>query len=209
MSKDKSEEALNQAMRDALASVERIEKQSHDPTGSAEETPVEVEAPTAASAAPDALKSEVLKSENEAMRDQLLRMAADFDNFRKRSRREQDDIRKYGIDRLARDVLPIVDNLDRALSHSGDSADPVIVGVRMVAKQLHDALTTHGITPFPSENQVFDPERHEAVGQEESAAHKAGTVLREMQRGYMIHDRLLRPARVLVTVEPSKSSKLS
>ena len=204
MSKDKSEEALNQAMRDALASVERIEKKSHD--GDAAE--VEVETPAGSVTAPSAAASEALKAENDAMREQLLRMAADFDNFRKRSRREQEDTRKYGIDRLARDVLPIVDNLDRALDHSGDSTDPVIVGVRMVAKQLHDALTGHGITTFASENQPFDPERHEAVGQEESAQHKPGTVLREMQRGYMIHDRLLRPARVLVTVE-AKSSKLS
>lgn len=205
MNKDKSEEALNQAMRDALASVERIEKESK---GEAAEVEVDTPAGPAAGTGPTNAAHEALKTESDAMREQLLRMAADFDNFRKRARREQDDVRKYGIDRLARDVLPILDNLDRALSHSGDSTDPVIVGVRMVAKQLHDALTSHGITAFASENQAFDPERHEAVGQEESAQHKPGTVLREMQRGYMIHDRLLRPARVLVSVEP-KSNKLS
>lgn len=196
---------LDQAMLDALASVERLEQEK---TGA---PTVEVSEATPPAATDDAAALQTARQESEALREQLLRLAADFDNYRKRSRREQDDVRRFGIDRLLGDVLPILDNLDRALEHSGDSQDPVILGVRMVAKQFHDVLQAHGVKPFDSAGRPFDPERHEAVGQEPAGSSAAGTVLREMQRGYMIHDRLLRPARVTVAAaaEQSASQKLS
>lgn len=157
---------------------------------------------TAAAAQPQAAETQA--QETTSLRNQLLRMAADFDNFRKRTRQEQDDMRRYGISRLLGDLLPVIDNLERALAHCDDnSQDPVVQGVRMVAKQWHDVLANYGVRMFQSEGQPFDPERHEAVGQQTSKEHAPGTVLNEMQSGYMLHERLLRPARVVVADQAS------
>ncbi len=142
----------------------------------------------------------VLEKEQElaSLRDQLLRLAADFDNFRKRTRREQEDIRRYGIETLLTDILPVLDNFDRALAHTAGEQNPLVQGVRMVAKQFHDVLGRYGVQSFTSVGDRFDPERHEAVGQMPGGDVEPGTVLEEAQKGYMLHDRLLRPARVVV-----------
>ncbi|HET6347040.1 MAG TPA: nucleotide exchange factor GrpE [Myxococcota bacterium] len=190
---DKSAEAIDQAMREALASVERGEKkhkQGADPAVEVEDDPT-------------------LRTDLEAARDQLLRMAADFDNYRKRTRRDQDDLKRFAIEGFARDLLPVVDNLERALIHAGSEDNAVLQGVRMVFKQLTDALLSHGVKTFPSAGQVFDPERHEAVAKQTSDTHAPGTVLEEMQRGYLLYDRLLRPARVLVAGDGSGAKSQS
>ena len=196
---DKTAEALDQVMRDAVASAERIERAKH-PDPNADEVTAEVSTEA---------EGPAMQAQMDALREQLLRMAADFDNYRKRSRREQEDARRFGNDRLLYDRLPVIDNLDRALSHSEGHADPVIAGVRMVAKQFHDILATQGVKAFVSEGTPFDPEKHEAVGQEESHDVPAGAVLREMQAGYVIHERLLRPARVLVATAPASDKDKS
>jgi molecular chaperone GrpE len=142
---------------------------------------------------------EALERESE-LRDHLIRLAADFDNFRKQSRREQEDLRRYGIDRLVRDLLPVLDNLERALAHSNEGdQNAVIQGVRMVAKQMQDTLASHGVVSFASVGTAFDPLRHDAIGQVASDQHPEGHVAVEIDKGYMLHDRLLRPARVMVT----------
>jgi molecular chaperone GrpE len=184
---DKSAEAIDQAMREALASVERVEQKNKRETDPA----VEVEA------------DPKLRADLDAAREQLLRMAADFDNYRKRTRRDQDDLKRFAIEGFARDLLPVADNLERALSHAGSEDNAVLQGVRMVFKQLTDALQSHGVKSFACAGQTFDPERHEAVAKQPSDAHAPGTILEEMQRGYLLHDRLLRPARVLVASDGS------
>lgn len=189
---DKSADAMNKAMQEALDSVERVQAESAGPG---------VEVDTSAAA------DEAAAAREAALRDQLLRMAADFDNYRKRARREQDDVRRFGSDRLLGDILPIVDNLDRALAHSEGAEGPVIAGIRMVAKQFHDVLSSHGVKPYDSTGKPFDPEQHEAVSQTPTHEAAPGTVLQELQRGYMIHDRLLRPARVVVAIAPTTSSQ--
>jgi molecular chaperone GrpE len=138
-----------------------------------------------------------------ALKDQLLRLAADFDNFRKRARKEQDEMRRYGIETLLQDVIPVLDNLERALSHSEGDKSPVLQGVRMVQKQLADTLNRYGVQTFATVGKPFDPEKHEAVSQQPSTE-KPGTVLQELQRGYMLHERLLRPARVVVASAATK-----
>jgi molecular chaperone GrpE len=132
------------------------------------------------------------------LKDQLLRLAADFDNYRKRARREIEDVRKHGIEALLNDVLPVLDNLERALAHSEGDKSPVLQGVRMVQKQFVDILSRYGVTTFQSVGQPFDPEKHEAVGQTASKDQAPGTIVSEAQRGYQLHGRLLRPARVVV-----------
>ena len=138
------------------------------------------------------------KEEVAALRDQLLRLAADFDNYRKRAVREQQEQRDYGITQLLHDILPVLDNLDRALAHSEGDTNPVVKGVRLVAKQFADTLTRYGVQSFASVGVAFDPERHEAVAQAPSADKQPGTILEEMQKGYTLRDRLLRPAQVVV-----------
>jgi molecular chaperone GrpE len=130
--------------------------------------------------------------------ERLLRTAAEADNFRKRAQKEKDDVRKFAVESLLKDFLPVADNLERALDHAEEhDLRQVIDGVRLVQKMLSDALSKHGIVGFSAVGQPFDPNVHEALMQEESDR-PAGTVISEMARGYKLHDRLVRPAAVVV-----------
>ena len=135
------------------------------------------------------------------LRDQLLRTAADFDNFRKRARREQDDATRRGRETTVKDLLPIFDNLERAAAHAESGADAKAVsdGIRMVTKQFVDTLDRMGIKRVATVGQPFDPARHEAIQHLESKEHPAGTVVAEVQAGYAIGDYLVRPAMVVVS----------
>jgi molecular chaperone GrpE len=135
------------------------------------------------------------------LRDQLLRTAADFDNFRKRARREQDDATRRGRETTVKDLLPIFDNLERAAAHAESGADAKAVsdGIRMVTKQFVDTLDRMGIKRVATVGQPFDPARHEAIQHLESKEHPAGTIVAEVQAGYAIGDFLVRPAMVVVS----------
>lgn len=143
-----------------------------------------------------------LKDEHE----RLLRTAAEFDNFRKRAAKEKDDVRKFGVESLLKDFLPVSDNLDRALDHA-EQHDPkqVIEGVRLVQKMLEGALSKHGVIGFSAMGQMFDPAQHEALMQAESDQ-PPGTVIQEMARGYKLAERLVRPAAVVVARAKEGSS---
>lgn len=209
-------------MQDALASVERIERESKEAkenvmadTG---RDPIEVETEVETSAEPEtgndggseeAQAAPVEEGEGAGdepqtdgeavLREQLLRLAADFENFRKRARREQDELRKFGVEGVAKAMLPVADNLERALKHTGGKDDdPFVQGVAMVAKQFADVLATFGVQGFDSMGEAFNPERHEAMGQVPSGDVEPGTIVEEMERGYFLHERLLRPAKVIV-----------
>jgi molecular chaperone GrpE len=130
--------------------------------------------------------------------ERLLRVAAEFDNFKKRAAKERDDAQKFGVERLLKDFLPVADNLERALDHAEEhDLRQVIEGVRLVQKLLETALGKHGVTGFSALGQPFDPNLHEALMQQESDA-PAGTVVSEMSRGYKLNERLVRPAAVVV-----------
>jgi molecular chaperone GrpE len=135
------------------------------------------------------------------MRDQLLRTAADFDNFRKRSRRSEDDAQRRGREQMLKDLLPVFDNLERAVQHAETSqeAQGVVAGVKMVLKLFLDTLERVGIKRIPTVGQAFDPTKHEAIQQMESKDHPAGMVIAEVQPGYMIGDTLVREAKVVVS----------
>jgi molecular chaperone GrpE len=139
------------------------------------------------------------RSEAEEMRDRLARTLADFDNFRKRVEREKETARRYAHSDLLRDVLAVVDNLERAVTATGELED-LRLGVEMTLKQVHDVLRRYGVERVVAEGQPFDPNLHEAVSRQESAEVAAPTVSQELQRGYRYHDRLLRPAMVNVVV---------
>jgi molecular chaperone GrpE len=140
--------------------------------------------------------------------DRLLRTAADFDNFRKRTRKEIEDNRLKAREEVLKEILPGIDNLERALAVSQDAAPAaatasnVLDGVKLVLRQFQSALERFEVKGFNSVGQPFDPGRHEAISQVETASQPPGTVATEMQRGYTIGNRLLRPALVAVAKAP-------
>lgn len=135
-------------------------------------------------------------------KDRFLRMYAEFENFRKRSSREMQDFRKFANEKLIRDLLPVVDNLERAIESSSRDTEEgrrILEGVEITLKEILKVLDRHHVKPVESLGRSFDPRFHEAVGAEESTDHPENTVLREFQKGYLLHDRLIRPAMVIVT----------
>ena len=135
-------------------------------------------------------------------RERALRLRADFDNYRKRTERERAEIERYALADALRELLPVVDNLERALGAQGGQGDSNDLrrGVEMIVRQLQEVLKRYGLSPIPAVGERFDPAVHEAVFQEESDLVAAPTVAAELQRGYRLNDRLLRPSLVKVAV---------
>jgi molecular chaperone GrpE len=152
---------------------------------------------------------EEARAEVGRIRDQLLRTAADYDNFRKRTRREVEDAQKRGREELLRDLLPVFDNLERAVLHAGQASDAKAVadGVTMVLKQFADTLGRVGIKRVPTVGSPFDPSQHEAIQQLETDEHPAGTIVAEVQPGYAMGDRLVRAAMVVVAKPSQKNGE--
>lgn len=138
-------------------------------------------------------------------KDKYLRMAADLDNFRKRARRENEDAERRGRETTLREMLPVFDNLERAAQHATQATDAKAVadGVRMVIKQFEMTLERMGITRVASVGLGFDPNVHEAIQHLESTEHAPGTVVTEVQAGYLLGDKLVRPAMVVVAKAPA------
>ncbi len=138
--------------------------------------------------------------ENQRRHEQYLRTLADMDNLRKRTTREKEEIAKFANEGLLRDILPVIDNLERALEHSDKAAESggLLEGVRMTLTQFNQVLSRFGVETVDAVGKPFDPAFHQAMGQLESADHPVNTVLVEMQKGYQLNERLLRPAFVLV-----------
>jgi molecular chaperone GrpE len=157
------------------------------------------EAPATPEEASDAAQLEVLKTERDNLQDRLLRTAAEFDNYRKRVDRERREQSESAAAGLLVEILPVVDNLERALqAPSGPEAAGYRAGVELILRQLIDMLRKRGVTPIEALGADFDPRFHQAVSQDTSDAHRDGEVMEELQRGYMLGDRLLRPAMVKV-----------
>jgi molecular chaperone GrpE len=133
--------------------------------------------------------------------DLLQRTQADFDNYQKRNRRELELERKYALTPLARDLLPVLDNFERALAAVSEE-NSLTQGVRMVRSQLLDILRRHHIVPIECQGHPFDPNKHEAMMEEPTADQPPGTVLRVLEPGFLYHDRVLRPAKVVVAKAP-------
>lgn len=144
------------------------------------------------------------KAESARLRDQLLRTAADFDNYRKRSRREADDAQRRGREVTVRDLLPVFDNLERAISHADSAPDvkSLADGLRIVFKQFLDALGKLDIQRVASVGAPFDPTVHEAIQQLESQDYPVGVIMAEVQPGYTLGGQLMRAALVVVSKGP-------
>lgn len=139
-----------------------------------------------------------LTAERDALNDRLLRTLAEFDNYRKRTARDHDRMRRTAAASLVSDLLVVVDNLERALAHR--DGDGFADGVEMVLKQMRDALQRHGVEPIPAVGQPFDPGVHEAIMTAQSDEHPNDHVVQELQKGYRLGDQVLRPAKVAVNV---------
>jgi molecular chaperone GrpE len=140
-----------------------------------------------------------LKRERDALHDRVLRTAAEFDNYRKRVDRERRDQADNAVADAISDLLPIVDNLELALGAMGtEGAAPYRKGVELIHQQMLDLLRKRGVRPIAAVGSDFDPNFHQAVVQETSTTHREGEVMEELRRGYMLGDRLLRPAMVKV-----------
>jgi molecular chaperone GrpE len=144
--------------------------------------------------------------ESAELKDRYLRTLADFENFRKRSEREKSEYFKYALAGLMRELLPVLDNFDRALDHAAEG-DDFHRGVLLIYKQLFDTLTKHGLKPIDQANVPFDPKIHEAVVRDEDPSVPSHTVVAVLQKGYFLHDRLLRPAMVKVAVGGSEEPR--
>jgi molecular chaperone GrpE len=140
---------------------------------------------------------EKLRAERDALIDRLARMQADFDNARKRAAKEQSDFRDYALADAIKTLIPVLDSFDRALKSSPEKSE-FHSGIELIHKQLQDALSKIGVQPVSAEGQQFDPRRHEAIEMVDTADAKDNSVLEELQRGYKLKDRLLRPAMVRV-----------
>ena len=147
---------------------------------------------------------EALRAEKANYLDRLARLQAEFDNFRKRSVRDQQDFRDYALAEALRSLLPILDSLDRALKTTGVSVEDFRSGIELIDKQFHDALSKLGVEPVGAEGEIFDPNLHQAVQMVDTDEVEDHRVIDELQRGYRIKDRLLRPAMVRVARNPKK-----
>jgi molecular chaperone GrpE len=149
-----------------------------------------------------------LKRQLEDQRDRLLRALAETENLRRRAQREREDYIRYANETLLRDLVPALDNLDRALAAARASGDAkgVVEGVELIQRELLRVLERHGMARYSALGQVFDPTRHEATARVVSATDEPGTVVAEVAPGYLLHGRVLRPAQVAVAAAPDEDA---
>lgn len=144
------------------------------------------------------------RQERDSLLDRLARLQAEFDNFRKRNAREQQEFRDYALAEAIKGLLPVVDSFDRALQSPVRDSDEFHAGIELINRQLHDALGKLGVQPIEARGEPFDPNLHQAVQMVETDEAQDHHVLDELQRGYKLKNRLLRPAMVRVATNPKK-----
>jgi molecular chaperone GrpE len=183
-------------------------EQDLDGTYTAEETAAKQDEQAEAIQAEEPIDEAAADGEVEELRKQVdenqqryLRVQADFDNFRRRSRQEKEDFAKYASLKLIEQLLPVVDNFERALTSSKDTNDfeALVKGLDMTFRQLENLLAQEGLTPIEAVGQPFNPEYHQAIMQVESEEHEEGIVIEEIQKGYILKDKVVRPAMVKVS----------
>ncbi len=159
--------------------------------------------------APKLSDLEMAQAEAAKLKDMLVRTAADFDNFRKRSRRELEDARRGGREELLKEMLPVFDNLERAIQSAQKATDAKAVsdGLGMILKQFENTLARIGIVRVPTLGNMFDPALHEAIQQVETDDHPVGTIVAEVQPGYTTGERLVRAAMVVVAKPKSPTGE--
>jgi molecular chaperone GrpE len=176
-----------------------------------ESTLANSEDPAALSIELASLREQLEAKEQEAKNnyDRYVRQVAEAENFKKRNLRERDDAIRFANETLLKELLPVIDNLERAIAHAagGENGNPLVEGVEMVLKGFHDVFNKFGVTQIIAVGQPFDPSKHEAVAQVASDTHEPNTVVEELHRGYMFRDRLLRASLVTVAKAPETKDK--
>ena len=196
-------EELERALREATEAVEaRESSRTHPhppPPGAGRPT----EGPST--------ELEALRAELQERQDRFVRLQADFENFRRRTLKEREEAYQYGHQNLVKDLLPTVDNLERAIEHARKSGredlDGLLQGIDLVQRELMGVLAKHGVTEIEALGQAFDPSVHEALAQVEDPTVPASTVVQVFQKGYRLRDRLLRPAQVVVSRAGGRESQ--
>lgn len=154
----------------------------------------------------DSLKAEIERLENERKQseDQMLRTMAEFQNFRRRKEQESEQLRSYATEKLVTSLLPVLDNFERSIAalEAGAPVESVMDGIRMVDRQFRSILESHNVKRIEAHGQPFDPDVHEAIATEESHEHPENTVVGEVEAGYRMADKVIRPARVRVSKKP-------
>lgn len=178
--------------------IRDVEAEAPEPPAGQREAAAERPAQEAGNAV-DAGELARLQQELEDLRDRSLRTLADYENYRKRVERERTESRRYAGFEVLRELLDVVDNLERAVAAPG-SVDEVKQGVELILKQLHELLRRAGVRPVPAVGEPFDPNMHEAVSREQDPSVGRPTVTAEHQQGFWMHERLLRPAVVSVAM---------
>ena len=208
-----------------IAASDEMEAALREATESMEQREAEKTAAAAAesdAASPDKLTIEMLSQELQELKaiheekiaelaeheDKHLRLQAEFENFRRRGLKEKQESFKFGHQNLVKDLLSAVDNLERALEHGAQNAGAevkgILDGVELVYREILGTLAKHAVQEIQAEGAVFDPAVHEAMGQIPNGAVPPNTVLQVLQKGYVIHDRMIRPSRVIVSREPTE-----
>ncbi|MGD9364200.1 MAG: nucleotide exchange factor GrpE [Desulfobacteraceae bacterium] len=200
----KSEDDLEKPEEEAIVDDKGTSPDAIDREDSEAPAEEDSEAPTEDD--PEAkLKAAELKADE--YYDRLLRTSAEFDNYKKRTTREMRDVVRYANEKLLKELLSVVDNLERAIiSAQQDSAedDALLEGVRLTLNEIEKILERHNVQPVKALGEPFDPNFHQAMMQAESEDQPVNTVIQEMQKGYVLHDRLLRPAMVVVSKAKSE-----
>ncbi|PWV98394.1 molecular chaperone GrpE [Paenibacillus cellulosilyticus] len=190
--------ANDQTMEDqpTVTNIDNEEQQAHTNETTSEQAGEE----QAAQSTSDARIAE-LERQVEEHQQRYLRAQADFDNFRRRTAKEREELAQYATMKLITQLLPVVDNFERAVTAAKQNNDfeALSKGVDMVSRQFNQVLEQEGLKPMESVGEPFNPEYHQAVMQEQSADHEEGIVLEELQKGYMLKDKVLRPAMVKVS----------
>ncbi len=198
---------LEDALREAVESVESAEQLASDPAVTKADTPEPAPGDSDAAEAGEGDPAQELKRSQ----DRLLRLQADFENFRRRALAERRDIYQYGHENLVKDLLSTVDNLDRAIGHARESGggdiENLLEGVELVQREFLGSLENHSICEVEALGKAFDPAVHEAMAQLPDASVEPNTVIDVLQTGYQLRDRLLRPARVVVAKAPEQNGE--
>lgn len=206
-------------INEALKSVDKARAAARgEPVEAGPVAPAEPAAAPAPAASPDEVES--LKAQLEVSmakgrelmgkvkdeHEKMLRAVADLENYKKRAAKEKDEVQKFGVEKLLKDFLPVVDNFDRALEHATTSGDleSLKKGVEMIRKLFEDTLGKHGVRSFSAKGEPFDPNKHEAMSATETDEVPPNTVVTEVLRGFTLNDRLVRPA--LVVISRAKST---
>ena len=180
------------------------EQNAEQPAAPSQEPVVDAFADALAHDTEAPIVNDTQQSKIDELQNRMIRMQADTENFRRRIQREQDEARRFESLRLVRDLLPGLDGLNRAISSAEQTGDmqTLLDGIRMVSQQFRDTLKAHAAEPIDALGKPFDPNLHEALTQIPSAEHPPMTVLQVVEMGYRMHDRVVRPARVIVSSAP-------